>query len=92
MKFRLSVLLCGAWALGAYFTTADSSYGYWLDDYVGALVMGWAVIFLGIYGIWWVIEAPDVKVKLPTLPKWAIYVLGFLGIGVAMSLPDFLMR
>lgn len=86
MKSRIAVVLSGAWALGAVLWT--DRIGYWQDDLAMTIVIGWAAIWLAVYGAFWIVDMPESPVRKIAIPRWLGYTLIAVGILVAMSLPD----
>jgi hypothetical protein len=74
-KSRLAVVASGIWIIGATLIPDAYSPSRWWGSYFFALVCGWALIWLGIYGAYWVIDAPKGPITVPTFPRWLAYTL-----------------
>jgi hypothetical protein len=95
MRSRLAVLATCVWAAGAYLVT-EAAPAHFAPNYIGTFLTGLAALWVVIYGVGWVMDAPGgeplVLKKARNMPRWAGFVLlGFMAI-LIMGLPRALMN
>lgn len=76
-KSRLAVVASSLWIVGAMLMPDEYSPSRWWSTYFISLFSGWFVIWLSIYGAYWVVDAPKGSIKPIMLPRWLTYVLLF---------------
>jgi hypothetical protein len=74
-KSRLAVAASGIWIIGAALIPDAYSPSRWWGSYFFSLVCGWALIWISIYGAYWVIDAPEGGMKRIEIPRWLAYTL-----------------
>jgi hypothetical protein len=93
---RLAVVASALWIVCAYALASEP--GYWRDDYFWTLLIsGWAIIWVGIYGVNWIVAAPGATgsakpFSFAAVPRPVYYALVLIAVVLIMGLPKALFR